>query len=227
MPERPVFVLLTCEHADRAIPQAFSSLFKNVNCALHRWYDPGARSFSLALSARYGWPCICGKWSRLLVDLNRSETHPALFSSYTKSLEPKQRESILQKVYRPFREQVEHLIVEAIKKKSCVVHLSCHSFTSRFNGKTRPMDVGVLYDPSRRNERELAHCLCQALKERGFSVRKNAPYKGVSDGHTTALRKKFSEHVYLGIEIEVNQRICSHRFLKLQEFLESFSLLGN
>ena len=33
----------------------------------------------------------------------------------------------------------------------------------------------------------------------------NYPYRGVSDGHTAALRRRFRKR-YLGLEIEVNQR---------------------
>jgi predicted N-formylglutamate amidohydrolase len=35
----------------------------------------------------------------------------------------------------------------------------------------------------------------------------NFPYSGRSDSHTTALRRRFSKDVYLGIELEINQRL--------------------
>jgi hypothetical protein len=37
-------------------------------------------------------------------------------------------------------------------------------------------------------------------------VRRNYPYRGWSDGLTTALRRRFAERAYVGIELEVNQR---------------------
>lgn len=69
------------------------------------------------------------------------------------------------------------------------------------------MDVGLLYDPGRTGERDL----CLAWKREieaarpDLRVRRNAPYRGVSDGHVTALRKRFPQG-YLGLELEVNQR---------------------
>ena len=39
-----------------------------------------------------------------------------------------------------------------------------------------------------------------------FRIRKNYPYKGISAGLTTHLRKQFAENHYLGMEIEVNQK---------------------
>jgi hypothetical protein len=35
----------------------------------------------------------------------------------------------------------------------------------------------------------------------------NYPYRGTSDGFTAALRKRYAEDSYLGLEIEVNQAL--------------------
>jgi predicted N-formylglutamate amidohydrolase len=68
------------------------------------------------------------------------------------------------------------------------------------------MDLGILYDPSCRCERELAHALQQRLQaQTSMRIRCNAPYKGISDGFVTALRKRFSPQSYVGLELEVNQ----------------------
>ena len=42
-------------------------------------------------------------------------------------------------------------------------------------------------------------------------VRYNYPYRGDSDGLTTWLRKKHPAARYLGIEIEINQRLVGTR----------------
>ena len=42
-----------------------------------------------------------------------------------------------------------------------------------------------------------------------MKVRFNYPYKGTSDGLTTTLRKKFGPR-YVGIEIEINQKLLSY-----------------
>ncbi|MFZ4076699.1 MAG: hypothetical protein ACOYKA_01815 [Legionellaceae bacterium] len=37
----------------------------------------------------------------------------------------------------------------------------------------------------------------------------NYPYQGRSDGFTSSLRKRFSEHDYVGFELESNQALVS------------------
>jgi hypothetical protein len=38
-------------------------------------------------------------------------------------------------------------------------------------------------------------------------VRRNYPYLGTADGLVSFLRKEFSSELYIGIEIELNQKI--------------------
>ncbi|MBR4784246.1 MAG: N-formylglutamate amidohydrolase [Fibrobacter sp.] len=88
-----------------------------------------------------------------------------------------------------------------------IVHLGIHSFTPVLNGNVRNTDIGILYDPSRPLERTYANVIKDEIKRLypHMKVRFNYPYKGSSDGLTTALRKKFGPR-YVGIEIEINQK---------------------
>jgi hypothetical protein len=43
-------------------------------------------------------------------------------------------------------------------------------------------------------------------RERSLVVRRNYPYRGVSDGLPTHLRRRFRERCYAGVELEVNQK---------------------
>lgn len=67
----------------------------------------------------------------------------------------------------------------------------------------------MLYDPARREER----LFCATWKERLTAhlprsrVRRNQPYRGWSDGLTAYLRTLFPPDRYLGVELEVNQRL--------------------
>jgi predicted N-formylglutamate amidohydrolase len=77
------------------------------------------------------------------------------------------------------------------------------------NGKVRGADVGLLYDPARQGEADLCARWKAALLARApeLRVRRNYPYAGKGDGLTSHLRRRFSHNAYLGIELEVNQRI--------------------
>lgn len=98
-----------------------------------------------------------------------------------------------------------------LKDFAFVIHLAAHSFTPELDGKVRKMDIGLLYDPSRRTEKTLASAWRKELRQTlpRVRVQLNAPYRGISDGLPTALRRKFDEH-YLGFEVEFNQALLKH-----------------
>lgn len=89
------------------------------------------------------------------------------------------------------------------------MHLSVHSFTPILDGRVRRADVGLLYDPARRSEVELCRRWRLGLRDRfpGRSILMNSPYRGTSDGFTTDLRTRYSPARYVGIELEINQKL--------------------
>ena len=204
--------LLTCEHASNAVPKGLRSLFSKETPLLttHRGYDIGGKEYAQALAAATRWPLFCGSYTRLLVDLNRATR---IFSPFLKGLDQRTKDQILKTYYDPFRSKVLDFVRKEIALGKCVIHLSCHTFTPVFNGVVRPMDLGILYDPRRGREKELAEEITRILEtQTSMRIRANAPYKGMSDGHVTALRKLFPKDRYVGLEIEVNQSLfCSSR----------------
>jgi len=103
----------------------------------HRGYDPGALLMAQELAVALDGSLVSATVSRLLVDLNRSIGHPQLFSATTRRLAPPIREEILAQYYRPYREQVERLVGQAVSDKQRVIHISSHSFTPELDGKRR------------------------------------------------------------------------------------------
>ena len=85
-----------------------------------------------------------------------------------------------------------------------------HTFTPKLNEEIRNTDIGLLYDPTRSEEKEFSKKFKQNIKNHNpdLKIRFNYPYLGKADGFTTYLRKKFPEN-YLGIELEVNQKFVS------------------
>lgn len=227
-------LLLSCEHAFNNIPQEYEELFENVGEMLnsHRGYDPGAFDLFKDLEALADFSHF-QKISRLLIEVNRSLHHPALFSKFTQNLSSAEKEKIIQTFYLPYRNSVEKKISAFLKEGEKVLHLSVHSFTPIWKGMGRSADIGLLYDPSRSQEKEIATELKKKLLENSpnLKVRFNYPYLGKADGFTTYLRRKFPEN-YAGIELEVNQKFVNsggemQREVKLQfkaafeELLES------
>jgi len=222
-------LLITCEHGGNQIPFRWQPLFEDAKKALnsHRGFDPGALELAKEIAKKFKAPLIASTTSRLLVELNRSLHHPKLFSSWTHQLPPSDKEAILKKIYFPYRTQVEQAIASNIP----LIHLSIHSFTPELEGKIRQADIGLLYDPRRAREKQFANAWKQALKAGGSSrlkIRANYPYLGKADGFTTFLRTKWKDSSYIGIELEINQKMVHSSKQEWQKFKQTIleSLCG-
>jgi len=176
----------------------------------HRGFDPGSAEAARFLAARFGARLEIATVSRLVVDLNRSIGNDELFSRFTSPLDAATRQAIVDAHYRPHRDAVTEAVRRAVAAGRRVVHLSVHTFTSRYRGTHRPLDVGLLFDPARRGERTLCGRWREELRHVAPRVRvaENEPYAGTADGFTTWLRRRFDDDVYAGIELELNNRIA-------------------
>jgi len=204
-------LMISCEHASSDIPPDYQHLFQDAEHDLitHKAIDFGAKHLAEALKEAFKCPCVLAETSRLLIDFNRSLTNKHCFSDYTSGLEHAEKQSIIHTYYAPYRKAVEALIHEAVQKKQRVLHLSVHSFTPILDGVIRNADFGLLYDPIRTHEKHLAHAWKPHLvgDDAQYRVRMNYPYRGSSDGFTSALRKHYHPDEYVGIELELNQRL--------------------
>jgi predicted N-formylglutamate amidohydrolase len=207
----PDYILVTCEHGGNRVPPRYRRLFRDLQRPLktHRGYDFGALLMAREMSASLEAPLVASTVTRLLVDLNRSPSHPRLHAEAVRDSSREVRQQILADHYLPYRAQAEHLVGKAIARGRRVVHISSHSFTPEMNGKVRTADVGLLYDPARPGEARMCE-RWKAVLERtapGLRVRRNYPYSGKDDGFIPYLRSRFRPAAYIGIEIEINQAI--------------------
>jgi predicted N-formylglutamate amidohydrolase len=207
---KPVSLLITCEHGGNRIPPRYRHLFSGHEDLLqtHRGYDAGGLTMAKDLAGAFEATLFVATISRLLIDLNRSIGHPKLYSEATRHAPAGVRREILEAHYLPYRNQVEAHITAEIARGRRVIHISSHSFTPVFEGEVRNADIGLLYDPGRAAEARLCQGWQAALKAGAPEnrVRRNYPYTGKSDGFTAYLRRQFAEDAYAGIELEVNQQ---------------------
>ena len=201
--------MLTCEHASNRLPAAFKKAIPAEVLKTHRAYDIGALAVfrKLVKFAKPEFYCE-GKFSRLFVDLNRTITNKSAFSEYYEQLDKATASKVKAQAtayWSEYRTVIEKFVKANAKKE--IIHLGIHSFTPELNGKVRNTDIGILYDPSRPKECELAQVIKAEIKRLHpeMKVRFNYPYKGTSDGLTTTLRKKIGPR-YAGLEIEINQK---------------------
>lgn len=205
-------LVLSCEHGGNRIPPPWTPLFRNQKRLLesHRSWDPGALGIARTLARRFEAPLVAATTSRLLVDLNRSPSNPAAFSEITRRLPRSERDAILERVHRPHWERMRALL------DSCegpALHIAVHSFTPMLEGCVRAFDLALLYDPARKPEREFAARFKRVMHKQASwaRLRRNAPYRGDSDGLTTAMRRERLASEYLGLELELNQAAIESR----------------
>ncbi|WP_300438140.1 N-formylglutamate amidohydrolase [Christiangramia sp.] len=208
-------LVLTCEHAFPDIPEKYQYLFMQEAEILetHEAYDTGAFDLfnHLKVLADYS---KYQKIGRLLIETNRSEHHQKLFSRYSEHLPEQDRNMLLQSFYRPYRDEIIKKIEAFIQNGNSVLHISVHTFTPILNDIERNCDIGFLYDPKRKAEKKFCRKWKRSIltENQDLKIRYNYPYLGTADGFTTTLRKIFLKN-YLGIEIEVNQKLVSRNEL--------------
>jgi predicted N-formylglutamate amidohydrolase len=210
LPGKNLRILITCEHGGYHVPGQFASFFSNQYNLLesHRGHDAGALELARKLAGGLKAPLFFSRVTRLLIDLNRSPHNAGRFSEITRKLSPDEKAAIETLYYAPYRDEVQSALVRSIEKEGMVIHISVHTFVPVMGEKIRVVDIGFLYDPSRKNEAAFCMSWQQTLRrlQPDLKIRRNYPYRGTSDGFTRHLRNLFSEDSYLGIELEVNQK---------------------
>lgn len=203
--------IVTAEHASAEIPNSLKLALQNyaASCETHQVYDPGTKAIAEELAHKLSCPLILGQFSRLAVDLNRSIGNPSQFSPIVYDLCESEKARLLTEIFIPFRAEARRSIEAAQHEDCTVVHLSIHSFTKTFQGKRRDVDLGILFDDQRPAEEAFSKKLLKLLKIvlPDLEIRPNEPYHGREDGHTTALRKRYPESKYIGIELEFSQAL--------------------
>jgi predicted N-formylglutamate amidohydrolase len=173
-------LLLLCDHASAALPEAYGRLgLAPAVFETHIAYDIGAAQVTRALAAGFGAAAVLGRWSRLLIDLNRGADDPTLVMKLSDgSIIPGNREAgpdetarRIRDFHAPYHAAVSEEL-DRIGAKATIV--SIHSFTPVWRGRARPWEVGVLWDKDRR----LAGPLMARLSQHAFVWGDNEPYSG-------------------------------------------------
>jgi predicted N-formylglutamate amidohydrolase len=208
-------LLVSCEHGGNRVPAEYARLFADAAAVLatHRALDLGALEVARHFGRRLGVAPFAATTTRLVVDLNRSPGNRNVFSAYTRPLSAERRAAALAAHYWPYRNAVESDVTEAVGSGEAVLHVSAHSFTPKLRGEVRNCDVGFLYDPRCRGEVRFVDAWLAALHAAApeLTLRRNYPYRGVSDALVTHLRRRYGGRGYVGMELEINQKHVGSR----------------
>ena len=175
-------IVLICEHASNYIPESFNSLgLPAEELVRHIAWDVGADGVSRALSKLLDAPCFLGKYSRLLIDLNRPVDSPTSIPELSEAtpipgnvgLGHEDREQRINRIFEPFQRTVsDHLDARRQKGLSTKI-VAIHSFTPVFLGERRPWHAGILFNKSSEFGRRIIDRLSQSTS---LTIGANVPY---------------------------------------------------
>lgn len=201
-------VYLTCEHASRRLPQPIRpDRAEREILASHWGIDIGAWALTRELARRHGHGAIGGRWSRLLIDLNRRVDDPTLVRaeaeglalSWNRGVDAAEVERRALAYHAPYHAEVDRQLVRRIVRGVRPVVLAIHTFTPVLHHRRRNFDVGVLYD----EHTALAHRMARTIRRSGLTVRYNQPYSGMA-GMMYAVDRHGSHLDLPCLELEVN-----------------------
>jgi predicted N-formylglutamate amidohydrolase len=207
-------LIFVCDHASNALPEQYGSLGLASELFLrHIAYDVGAADVTRALAAAFTAPAILGRYSRLLIDLNRGADDPTLVMKLSDgAIIPDNAKATaaeihdrIDRYYRPYHDAIEAQIARATIAGVKPVLVSIHSFTPEWKGRKRPWHVGVLWD---RKDPRLAQPLLDALRAEGdIVVGDNEPYSGELEGDCMA--QHALAHGLAHVLIEIRQDLVA------------------
>jgi predicted N-formylglutamate amidohydrolase len=175
-------VVLTCDHASRAVPRALDNLGLDAAAlARHIGWDIGAAAVTRLLAPLLDAPALLGGYSRLVIDCNRDPADPSSIPAVSDgtpipgnaALTPEARLARRAAIFDPYHAAITSRIDAWRRRGIAPALLSIHSFTPAMAGKQRPWHVGVLWDQDGR----IALPLLDGLRaEPGLIVGDNEPY---------------------------------------------------
>lgn len=178
-------VVLICEHGGRLVPQALNGLGLEPEVfARHIGWDIGAAGVAREMSRLLDAPLLLQRYSRLVIDCNRSLRSPDLIPEVAdgtpvpgnRGLSAAARQARYDAILKPFHDGVAR-VLDSRAQRSDTVLLMIHSFTPRLmsRGDDRPMHLGLLYNRDARLGTALARAI--TADHPHLIVAENAPYR--------------------------------------------------
>lgn len=210
-PQRLSRFILTCEHATNRLPFPVprDRALRRV-LASHWGFDIGAAALTGELARRVGAAAIAGRWSRLLIDLNRPVLDPTLVRDeaggvripWNENLSAGAVERRVLDYHAPFHAEVDRVILRHVVRGFRPTLIAVHSFTPRLGASRRPFDAGILFNAHARQARRIG----RVLRGAGLDVRFNEPYSGLR-GMMYSSDRHGKHHGLTHLELEFNQAL--------------------
>lgn len=181
--------------------------------ARHIAWDIGAAALAEALSGRLDATLILQRYSRLVVDCNRSPRSPAaIWEESDGSVVPGNqcltREAVARRIdaiLSPYQAAIDAMLSDRLAAGRPTILVSLHSFTPSMGGIARPWEIGILHGGG---DGRFARALLAELQAvPGIEVGDNLPYRMDETDYTIPLHAHRRELPYA--EIEVRQDLLA------------------
>ncbi len=176
-------ILLVCDHAASRFPAALGNLGLDPFAQrCHLAIDIGAGFLTEYLADRLGVTAVLAQYSRLIVDCNRELLDPSAFLEFgdgvvvagNLNLSQEDKDARAEAIHRPYHHAVDTQLQRLLVVGERPAFIAIHSFTPVLNGRTRPWEIGVLWDTDLR----LRDIFLKDFTDAGFNVGDNEPYSG-------------------------------------------------
>ena len=173
-------ILLICDHAGNELPPDYQDQVDEGLLHHHFAYDIGIAGVARHLSSLLDAPAFMGRYSRLLVDLNRpagtdllfpdiGEGHPIAMNQGLTQAEKQKR---IERYFNPYHAGITAHLEGVMGQGHVPIVISLHSFTPEFHGETRPWHFGVTWI----QDENLPDLMIEGLRDKGFCVGEHQPY---------------------------------------------------
>ncbi len=179
-------VLLVCDHASNRVPDELNDLgLDAATLARHIGWDIGAGPLTRRLADLMNAPAVLCRFSRLVIDPNRSLDHPQSIPPISDGIVVPGNQDLdaaaaarrADMYHRPYHDQVAQRVAAACTQTVPAL-VAVHSFTPVMDGYERPWHAAVLHDDDTR----LSTPILKAFERyTSLLVGDNEPYTGYSD----------------------------------------------
>ena len=210
---RSPFVIV-CDHAGAAIPTCLNNLGLTKNdLRRHIAWDIGAAEVARYLSASFDAPLVMQRYSRLVIDCNRSIDRPDSIPTISEdtvvpgnlNLSQAEVAKRVHDIFSPYHSTICKLLNDRISNNLENAIVSVHSFTPVYLGKTRPWHIGLVYNRDDRLVKAL-HIVLEDEEEidANLCVGDNVPYP-MTDEDDFTLPEHGEKRGFIHIMIEIRQ----------------------
>lgn len=203
-------IMISSEHSSPKIPKDLNNLGINDQDfdKISHHYDKGTENISRKISKELDARCLLAKFSRLVIDLNRTLDHPELiikrsFNFNIKNnhnLRSKEINDRITKYYMPYHQKLRSTLKDLRSMHKNTYYINIHSFSNWVKGKDRDIDFCIVHS---KKDKVINYKLIKRLNSLGFKAISNSPFSGKN----SSIFKQYQQDKYTrSITIEINDK---------------------